>query len=296
MMGRASNRKQANRQAGHTRQTRKAMRLLESGLRAMARETTDRKQREATVARAWCGGREPVPAEAPAWPQGSLGDRFRNAFLDDARSGPSLLTAQLPDAAVVAADPAHWSVATNALIRAVAFDGLSVDHPAVRTLLQTLAPVAEAEFAHHKAADAWFSLDPSDREGPEPRFPELEAPGFLLGTCALIDATWAIVGEDPLSEVLDVLLPVLDRTVPGLDGQVIADALIGAFAHHYRCEQPGDAEVLQRIGRETGDPLENLVACGAVPPANVLPVGLMILSALAGFCRSSSSSVLQPAA
>jgi hypothetical protein len=295
-MGRASNRKQANRQAGYTRQTRKAMRLLESGLRALAQETSERNQRESAAAQAWCGGQKPVPAEAMAWPGGSLGDRFRNAFLEDARSAPSLLTAQLPDAAVIAADPAHWSVATNALIRAVAFDGLSVDHPAVRTLLETLAPVAEAEFAYRQAADAWFSLDPSDREGPEPRFPELQGPGFLLGTCALVDATWAIVGEDPLGEVLDVLLPVLDRTVPDLDGQVIADALIGAFAHHYRCEQPGDAELLQRIGRETGDALENLVASGAIPPANVLPVGLMILSALAGFCRSSSSSILQPAA
>lgn len=294
-MGRASNRKKVSRQAGNTRQTRKAMRLLESGLRALAQETSERKRREATAVQAWCGGLAAVPAEAPAWPEGSLGDRFRNAFLDDARSAPSLLTAQIPDAAVIAAEPAHWSVGTNALIRAVAFDDLGTDHPAVRTLLEILTPVTETEFAYRAAADAYFSLDPSDREGPEPRFPELEAPGFLLGTCALVDATWAIVGEDPLAEVLDILLPVLDRTVPGLDGQVIADALIGAFAHHYRCEQPGDAEVLQRIGRETGDPLENLVASGAVPPADILPVGLMILSALAGFCRSSSSSVLQAA-
>jgi hypothetical protein len=296
MMGRASNRKKASRQAGNTRQTRKAMRLLESGLRALAQKTTERNQREAAAARVWSGGLAPVPAEAPAWPEGSLGDRFRNAFLEDARSAPSLLTAQVPDAAVIAADSAHWAVATNALIRAVAFDGLSVDHPAVHALLETLAPVTEAEFAYRKAADAWFSLDPPDREGPEPRFPELEAPGFLLGTCALVDATWAIVGEDPLTEVLDILLPVLDRTVPGLDGQVIADALIGAFAHHYRCEQPGDAELLARIGPETGDALENLVASGVVPPAAALPAGLMILSALAGFCRSSSPSVLQDAA
>lgn len=295
-MGRASNRKQANRRTGSTRQTRKAMRLLESGLRALAQDRTERQQREAAAVRAWCGDLAPVPAEAPAWPEGSLGDRFRNAFLDDARSAPSLLTAQLPGAALIAADPAHWSVATNALIRAVAFDGLSVDHPAVRTLLQALAPVAEAEFAYREAAEAWFSLDPSDREGPEPTFAELQGPVFLLGTCALVDATWAIVGEDPLSEILDAVAPVLDRIVPGLDGQVIADALIGAFAHHYRCEQPGDAEVLQRIGPETGDALENLVACGAVPPADVLPAGLMILSALAGFCRSGSFSVTQHAA
>jgi len=74
---------------------------------------------------------------------------------------------------------------------------------------------------------------------------------------------------------------VLDRAVPGLAGQVIADALVGAFAHHYRCELAGDAELLQRIGH---------------PPGDALPAGLMILSALAGFCRSSSPSVLQRAA
>jgi hypothetical protein len=58
----------------------------------------------------------------------------------------------------------------------------------------------------------------------------------------------------------------------------------------------GDAELLQRIGREAGDALKNLVTSGAAPPADALPVGLMILPALAGFCRSSSSSFLQRAA
>ena len=295
-MGRASNRKKANRQAGHTQQARRAMRLLENGLRTLMQETTERKQREAAAARAWCGGREPVPAEVPAWPEGSLGDRFRNGSLEDARKAPSLVTAQIPGAAVIAADPAHWNIATSALIRAVAFDGLTIDYPAVRTLLGALAPVAEAEFAYRAATDAWFGRDPSDREGPEPEFPELEGPVFLLGTCALVDATWAIVGEDPLTKILGVLLPVLDRTVPGLAGQLIADALVGAFAHHYRCELPGDAELLQRIGHPAGDALEILVASGAVPRGDALPVGLMILSALAGFCLSSSPSVLQRAA
>jgi hypothetical protein len=296
MMGRASNRKKANRRSGPTRQARRAMRLLENGLRALMQETTERKQREAAAARTWCDGQEPVPAEAWSWPEGSLGDRFRNGSLDDARKAPSLLTAQIPDAAVIAADAEHWNVATTALIRAVAYDGLGIDHPAVNTLLEALTPVAEAEFAYREAADAWFSRDPHDREGPEPTFPELEGPVFLLGTCALVDAMWAIVGEDPLSEVLDVLLPVLDRTLPGLDGHVIADALIGAFAHHYRCEQPGDAELLERIGRERGDALENLVASGAVPQADALRVGLMVLSVLAGFCRSGSASILRQAA
>ena len=40
---------------------------------------------------------------------------------------------------------------------------------------------------------------------------------------------------------------MLDAAVPGLDGQVAEDALIGAFSTEYRCEQPGDAEVLGRI-------------------------------------------------
>jgi hypothetical protein len=295
-MGRASNRKKADRQAGYTRQTRRAMRLLENALRAMKQDTTERKQRQTAAARTWCGGREPVPAVAPAWSDGSLGDRFRNGFLDDARNAPCLATAQIPDAEVIAADPGQWSVATSALIRAVALDGMAVDHPAVRTVLDALAPVAEDEFAYRAAADAWFGRDPSDREGPEPEFPELEGPVFLLGTCTLVDAISAVVGEDPLTEVRDVLLPVLDSTVPGLDGHVIADALIGAFAHHYRCELPGDAELIERIGRETGDVLENLVTSGAVPPRDALPAGLMILSALAGFCRSNSTSVLERAA
>ena len=71
---------------------------------------------------------------------------------------------------------------------------------------------------------------------------------FLLGACALVDAIWAVVGEDPLTGILGVLRPVLDGAVPGLDGQVAADALIAAFAEEYRRELPGDAEVLDRIG------------------------------------------------
>jgi hypothetical protein len=90
MMGRASNRKKASRQAGPFRRARRALRRLEDGLRALAQETTARKQREASASRVWCGGREPVPAVVPAWPEGSLGDRFRNGVLEEARSAPSL--------------------------------------------------------------------------------------------------------------------------------------------------------------------------------------------------------------
>jgi hypothetical protein len=43
----------------------------------------------------------------------------------------------------------------------------------------------------------------------------------------------------------------------------------------------------------SGDALENLVAAGAVPPRDVLRVGLTLLSALAQLCRSDSPTILQ---
>ena len=164
------------------------MHQLVAGLQALVQETNERQEREAAVRRTWSGGAGPVPAEARRWPEGSLGDRFfTGTYLEEARNAPGLAAAEIPDAAVIAADPVHWNVATDALVRAVVFDGLGLDHPAVRTLLDVLAPVAEAE-------------------------------------------------------------------------------------------------------------LENLATAEAVPPNEVLPVGLTILSALAQLCRSESPSVLQQAA
>jgi len=165
-VGRASNRKKAQRQAGPSSrqasqssradaQKQQAMRLLATGLQAFVQESNERKEREAAARRTWSGGADPVPADAPRWPEGSLGDRFfTGTYVEEARNAPSLATAQIPDAAVIAADPAHWNVATDALVRAVVFDGLGPDHPAVSRLLEVLAPIAEAELAYRKAADA----------------------------------------------------------------------------------------------------------------------------------------------
>ena len=74
----------------------------------------------------------------------------------------------------------------------------------------------------------------------------------------------------------------------------MADALIEAFATRYRCELPGDADVLKRIRRaDVGDGLHGLVATGAVSREDVLRVGLTILSALADLCKSDSASILR---
>lgn len=303
-MGRASNRKKASRQAARgarqARQgfpadpaTQQAMLQVADALKAISQKAREHTERQAAARRAWCGGADPVPAQAPRWPEDSLGDRFFTGFhMEEARTAPSLLTAQIPDAAVIAADPAHWNVAASALARAVVFDGLRLDHPAVKTLLEVLAPIAEAELAYRDAAEARLRLGWDEEDDDEPEFPEQDGPVFLLGACALVDAAWAVVGEDPLSEILGVLLPVLDSTVTGLDSQVAADALIGAFSEHYRCELPGDAKVLQRIGNRSGDVLENLVTAGAAAPRDVLRAGLKLLSALAELCRSDSPSAL----
>jgi hypothetical protein len=296
-LGRASNRKKAQRQAGKRSQpdaaTQQAMHQLLAGLQTLVEETKGRQEREAAARWIWSGGAEPIAAETPQWPEDSLGDRFFSAtFLREARKAPYLPTADIPDAAVIAAHPAHWSVATDALIRAVVYDALGLDHPAVSTVLDVLAAIAAAELAYGEAADAAMYQIGTDWDEDEPEFPEDDGPVLHLGAFALMDATWAAVGEDPLTEIQGVLRPVLHDALPSLDPQAAADALIGAFAKHYQCNQPGDAELLERIGPVQGNALVNLVRVGAIPSRDVLPVGLTLLSALANLCRSGSPSLL----
>jgi len=244
-----------------------------AALQAMSDSMAARRDGLTAACRAWWGGHDPSPAEIPAWPAGSVGDRFFSGMLlAEARKSPPLPAASVPDARVIAADPAHWSVATWVLVRAVILDGVPLDDPAVSGLLGVLGRFAVAGF--------------------EPGFPAQDGPVFLLGTCALVDAIWALTGDDSLSDVLDVLAPALDDALPG-EGQVIADALVRAFAYHHQCEMPGDAQVLERLGGlGSGDPLADLVAARLVTPRDSVRVGLMVLSVLAELGRSGSPSVL----
>jgi hypothetical protein len=265
---------------------------------AMSESMAARRDGLTAASRAWWGEHDPSPADAPAWPSGSVGDRFFSGMLlAEARRTPSLPAATVPDARVIAADPAHWSVATWVLVRAVILDGVPLDDPAVSGLLGVLAQFAVAEFdcrgagagGTGRASDGRPGAGPA---GGEPGFPGQDGPVFLLGTCALVDAVWALTGDDSLSDVLDVLAPALDDALPG-EGQVIADALVRAFAHHHQCEMPGDAQVLERLGDlGSGDPLADLVAAGLVTPHDSVRVALTVLSALAELGRSGSTSVL----
>lgn len=297
-MGRASHRKKTQRQAEPEpppdAATQLAMEKLVAGLQAMVQESKARQDREAAARWIWSGGAALIPAQAPQWPEDSLGDRFFSGIsIERARTAPFLETAEIPDAALIAAHPAHWNVAANALVRAVVFDGLALDHPAVSTVLDVLAPIAETELAYGEAADAAMYQIGADRDKDEPEFPEEDGPVFLLGACVLMDALLAAVGENSLSEIRPVLLPVLRNALPGLKPRAATDALIGAFTKHYQCDQPGDAELLAHIGPVQGDALVNLVRVGAVKPADILPTGLILLSALANLCRSASASLLR---
>jgi len=269
--------------------TRQAMLQVVAGLQAWSESLDAHKEHIEAARKVWWGGEDSVPAEMPDWPEGSVGDRFFSGMLlDDAMKAPSLRTAVVPDAHVIAADPAHWNVAVSVLIRAAVLDGMPADDPVASRLLDVLGSVAEDEVAW---GEAW-----ADGVGPpeyEPDFPEQDGPVSLLGTCALVDATWALIGEDSLSEVLGVLAAALSDVVPGLDGQAVADVLVAAFAHHYRCEMPGDDEVLERLGTlGSGNPLEDLVTAGLVAPGDCVRVGLAVLSALGELGRSRSASVL----
>jgi len=299
-VGRASNRKKAQRRAGpDSRKVRQGFQAeaarpdqLLGGLGELVQLAGRRVEREADALPAWRGDAEPVSAETPPWPESSLGDRLlQGTYLGEAQDAPCLLTARIPDAAVIAADPAHWNIAMSALVRAVVFDGLTLDHPAVSMLLGVLAPIAEAELAYARAEASMYSTG-ADWDDDVPEFPTLDGPVYLLGERTLVDTVWAAVGDDPLGEVITVLIQALDGVVPGLDARVAADALIGAFADYYRCERPGDLEELERIGYPGGNALENLVDAGAVAPAGILPAGLAILPVLARLCLSDSVSIL----
>jgi len=299
-VGRASNRKKAHRQAGpDSRKVRQGIQAdaatpdqFLGGLGELVQLARSRVEREADALPAWRGDAEPVSAETPPWPENSLGDRLlRGTYLGEAQDAPCLLTARIPDAAVIAANPAHWNIAMSALVRAVVFDGLTLDHPAVSMLLGVLAPIAETELAYARAEASLYSTG-ADWDDDVPEFPTLDGPVYLLGERTLVDTVWAAVGDDPLGEVIKVLVQALDGAVPGLEARVAADALIGAFADNYQCERPEDLEELERIGYPGGNPLENLVDVGAVAPAGILPAGLTILPALARLCLSDSVSIL----
>jgi hypothetical protein len=244
----------------------------------------------ALAAHAWGGGSKPEPAAIPTWPDDSAGDRFFNTQgTADAAEAPPIVGTTMPTPEEMAAIPELWVVATNALVRAVVLDGLTVNHPAVSTVIALLEPVVKQELAYYADETTWDE------------YPESDVPLRLLGDEVLMDATWAIAGDDSLASVLALLERRLDTAfdTPGrpasLTGRAAAEALIRAFPDHFECRAPGDEACLERLratGRTSSNPLCDLVRDKVIAPEDALPVGLTILAALADLARTSAFSVL----
>ena len=76
--------------------------------------------------------------------------------------------------------------------------------------------MVEAEIAHMQAMDDdLYSIGSFDNDD-EVGFPVLDGPVLLLGR-ALVEAVWAVVGDDSLADVPSVLVRALEGVVPGLD-------------------------------------------------------------------------------
>jgi hypothetical protein len=211
---------------------------------------------------------------------------------------PRLATAQIPSAEAFAADSGHWDIAVSALIRAVVLDRVPVTDPLVAKVIRLLGPAVDAEVQY--AASGGRGSQPIG--GVKGGFPEDDAPIFLLGACCLVDATWAVVGLDPLRDVLDYLGPRLDVALAELactlkpSGKMLAGTLLRAAADFYRLdEEPADAETMRQLGgKSEGNPLDCLISEKAIEPADTLTIGLATLATLAGLCRTAEASALVP--
>lgn len=302
-MGKASNRKKQRRQgAGVSRADLDRQRALEQ-LSRVAQDLSimfkAKGERLAAASRFWWRGAEPEAAEVPSWAEGSAGDRFFDeSRMKEYAVAPRLATAEIPSAEAFAADSGHWHVAVLALIRAVVLDRVQLADPLVTKVIRLLGPAVEAE-ARYAAADGRGSQPIGGAEG---GFPEDDAPIFLLGACCLVDAIWAVVGLDPLRDVLDYLGPRLDAALAELDctprpsGKILAEALLVAAAGFHRLdEDPADAETMRQLDRwSEGNALDSLISEREVEPADALTIGLVVLATLADQCRTAEASVLVP--
>jgi hypothetical protein len=272
-MGRASNHKKARRSGAHaTRRIDQDLKaegkrqlLLVASMHAVNEAYDAYLERYRAACRVWCGGRNPVPAKMPWWVEGALGrGLLANQYVAEAQEAPCLLTADVPDDGFIAADPAHWHVAINALVRAVVFDGLEAAHPAVSALTAALAPVVETEVGCREAVGTWL-LAENQRRQRVPQFPVLDGPLLILGELILAESTLAVVGDEPGSEELAVLSRALDGMIPGMAGSVVAETM----------------------PRE--DPIQAMIISGVMTPGKVLETGVRLLSALVQICANEAA-------
>lgn len=236
------------------------------------------------------GGVTPVPAEIPAWADGSLGDFFfTEPVIARAASAPPAAAAVLPPAERMLAYGSAREAVAWVLIRAVVFDGLPAAGPAIGGVVDRLAPVIEWEAGH-------FGRPVSDAEAEE----IVTGPAFVTGS-ALVEAVRAVIAEDRIAPVTQFLEPVIDAALlplalpAELTGAAVARALACAAAHAYTFTDPEDTALLNRLDPDSTtseNPLETLVTGQLLAPRDALLAGLAVLAALAGLCRTNAASAL----
>jgi hypothetical protein len=258
-VGKASRHKsQRRRGIGPSRadfEKRRGHQMLLTGMQTMIDKFEAEKEREQQARRAWAGGAEPPRATRARWREDSVGDRFfAGDAIADAVGAPRLSDAALPSPQQMAENSGHRATAVSALVRAVVLEGAPVDDPAVTRVLDLLAPVVRDELA---------AAAGEDRD-----FPDTHGPLFLLGACVLTDATWAIVGLDPLDQSLALMEPQIDEALAeaeraGLpDGKVIAEELIRAFAVRQSARRADPGQGCRAGGRPASRAHHAGRACG----------------------------------
>lgn len=282
-MGKTSKRKSQRRQGiGPSRaelERRRDYQILLAGAQALYDTIEAGRERGHQAKVAWADGSEPPRAELGHWREDSMGDRFfSQEEMTRAADALRLADVKLPSPQQMAENPGHWAVAMAVLIRAVVLDGVPVDDPAIAPVLDLLLPAVRYELAVEDGMD-------------DTGFPETDAPLFRLGACALVDATWAIVGLDSLDHAVALMERPIDEALGFPLGKVIAEDLVRAFPFHYQCQEPSDAQTLERLGRgPSGNPLINLIHARKVAPEDILRVGLIVLAALADLARTDADS------
>jgi hypothetical protein len=291
-MGKASKKKAQRRQGdGQSRSEFEEQRSVEKAGRRMGQMDVTRDMVTSLVREAARFSADPhVTQAAWGWDPGSAGHRFfSDPVIADARDAPPLKKARFPKAEKVAADPRHWENAVNVLVRAVVLDRVSPDDPAVTGIADLLAPVAVTEAGHY--ATDWRDAD---------EFPETKGPLFRLGGMVLFEVSYAIVGTDPLPDIVDLLEERLGAALDGngfapcLTGRAATRALVSALTREYRFDDPEDVACLDAIqaDRTTGNALVTLISDGTVSADQAVRAGVSILAALADLARTDAISVL----
>ena len=231
------------------------------------------------------GGATPVPATVPTWAEGSLGDYFfTEPSITGAAQLPPLAEAVLPTPESLAADPRYSAATSSLLVRAIVFDGVPASDPAITPVIDLLRPLVEREVALDRQED----YEPEDA---------IQAPLWVIGVDALLEAARTVVADDRIAPVLALLESRLTPVLVPLhvSATAAARALVCAVAHHYFFQNPADTETLNLLDgdRSTSEsPLETLIKEKDLVPADAIRAGLAILAVLADLCRTNAKSAL----